>query len=96
MRPAEYKRSRLARNRKIIHRAYGGVLSALLDRSIYLVPVDLKVGQFVYVIHNGIKFSYVMLKIYEENKDEDGFLCHKKQREFIWSSHFQPSLDRFQ
>ena len=27
MRPAEYKRSRLSRNRRTINRAYGGVLS---------------------------------------------------------------------
>ncbi|PKU73871.1 60S ribosomal protein L34 [Dendrobium catenatum] len=27
LRPAEYKRSRLARNRRTVHRAYGGVLS---------------------------------------------------------------------
>ncbi|KAL8104024.1 hypothetical protein AgCh_028302 [Apium graveolens] len=57
----------------------------------YLVPGDLTVGQFVYVIRKRIKlgaekaiFIFVknllppnaamMSKIYEENKDEDGFL----------------------
>lgn len=57
----------------------------------YLVPADLTVGQFVYVIRKRIKlkpekaiFIFVnnalpntaelMTKIYEEQKDEDGFL----------------------
>ncbi|XP_056850219.1 60S ribosomal protein L34-1-like [Raphanus sativus] len=32
LRPAEYKRSRLSRNRRTVNRAYGGVLSALAVR----------------------------------------------------------------
>lgn len=32
MRPTEYKRSRLSRNRRTVNRAYGGVLSALAVR----------------------------------------------------------------
>ncbi|MBA0767289.1 hypothetical protein Gotri_016193, partial [Gossypium trilobum] len=57
----------------------------------YLVPSDLTVGQFVYVVRKRIKLSaekaiFVFVKntlpstaalmsaIYEENKDEDGFL----------------------
>ncbi|KAG6392033.1 hypothetical protein SASPL_146236 [Salvia splendens] len=57
----------------------------------YLVPADLTVGQFVYVVRKRIKLSaekaiFVFVKnilpptaammsaIYEENKDEDGFL----------------------
>ncbi|PKU63762.1 Autophagy-related protein 8f [Dendrobium catenatum] len=57
----------------------------------YLVPSDLTVGQFVYVIRKRIKLSAekaififvdnvlpptgaVMSTIYEEKKDEDGFL----------------------
>ncbi|KAL7222970.1 hypothetical protein ACSBR1_024617 [Camellia fascicularis] len=57
----------------------------------YLVPADLTVGQFVYVVRKRIKLGaekaiFVFVKnilpptiammsaIYEENKDEDGFL----------------------
>ncbi|KAF9672075.1 hypothetical protein SADUNF_Sadunf11G0003100 [Salix dunnii] len=57
----------------------------------YLVPADLTVGQFVYVVRKRIKLSpekaiFVFVKntlpptaalmsvLYEENKDEDGFL----------------------
>ncbi|XP_062077696.1 autophagy-related protein 8C isoform X1 [Humulus lupulus] len=57
----------------------------------YLVPADLTVGQFVYVVRKRIKLSaekaiFIFVKnilpptaammsaIYEENKDEDGFL----------------------
>ncbi|KAA8573593.1 hypothetical protein EYC84_005176 [Monilinia fructicola] len=57
----------------------------------YLVPSDLTVGQFVYVIRKRIKLSpekaififvdevlpptaALMSSIYEEHKDEDGFL----------------------
>ncbi|KAL9682153.1 hypothetical protein QQ045_013946 [Rhodiola kirilowii] len=57
----------------------------------YLVPADLTVGQFVYVVRKRIKLSaekaiFVFVKhilpstaammsaIYEEHKDEDGFL----------------------
>ena len=62
-----------------------------LDKKKYLVPADLTVGQFVYVIRKRIKlnaekaiFIFVnnvlpptaalMNAIYEEHKDEDGFL----------------------
>ncbi|KAK9202499.1 hypothetical protein WN944_017710 [Citrus x changshan-huyou] len=58
---------------------------------IYLVPADLTVGQFVYVIRKRIKLSAekaififvdnvlpptgaIMSTIYDEKKDEDGFL----------------------
>ncbi|KAF8391543.1 hypothetical protein HHK36_023849 [Tetracentron sinense] len=58
---------------------------------LYLVPADLTVGQFVYVVRKRIKLSaekaiFIFVKnilpptaammsaIYEENKDEDGFL----------------------
>ncbi|KAH0433267.1 hypothetical protein IEQ34_027074 [Dendrobium chrysotoxum] len=75
-----------------------------LDRSIYLVPAYLKVGQFVYVIRKRIELSAkkaififvdnVVLPIGSvlskiyEEKDKDGFLCHIQRREYIWSSHF--------
>ena len=62
-----------------------------IDKRKYLVPGDLTVGQFVYVIRKRIKlpsekaiFIFVndilpptaalMSTIYEEHKDEDGFL----------------------
>jgi GABA(A) receptor-associated protein len=62
-----------------------------IDRKKYLVPADLTVGQFVYVVRKRIKLSpekaififvknilpptaAIMSAIYEEHKDEDGFL----------------------
>ncbi|OMO91508.1 Autophagy protein Atg8 ubiquitin-like protein [Corchorus capsularis] len=62
-----------------------------IDKKKYLVPVDLTVRQFVYVVRKRIKLSpekaiFIFVKnivpptaammsaIYEENKDEDGFL----------------------
>lgn len=65
-----------------------------IDKKKYLVPADLTVGQFVYVIRRRIKlpperaiFLYVdnvlpstaalMSKVYDDYKDEDGFLYIK-------------------
>ncbi|XP_042405608.1 autophagy-related protein 8C-like [Zingiber officinale] len=62
-----------------------------IDKKKYLVPADLTVGQFVYVVRKRIKLSaekaiFIFVKnalpptaammsaIYEEHKDEDGFL----------------------
>nr|POE96854.1 autophagy-related protein 8c [Quercus suber] len=62
-----------------------------IDKKKYLVPADLTVGQFVYVVRKRIKLSpekaiFIFVKnilpptaammsaIYEENKEEDGFL----------------------
>ncbi|CAL0333929.1 unnamed protein product [Lupinus luteus] len=62
-----------------------------IDKKKFLVPADLTVGQFVYVVRKRIKLSsekaiFIFVKnilpptaammsaIYEENKDEDGFL----------------------
>ncbi|MBA0672892.1 hypothetical protein Goklo_029807, partial [Gossypium klotzschianum] len=62
-----------------------------IDKKKYLVPADLTVGQFVYVVRKRIKLSaekaiFVFVKntlpptaalmsaIYEESRDEDGFL----------------------
>jgi GABA(A) receptor-associated protein len=64
---------------------------ATIDKKKYLVPADLTVGQFVYVIRKRIKLSpekaififvdevlpptaALMSSIYEEHKDEDGYL----------------------
>ncbi|KAB1199760.1 Autophagy-related protein 8A, partial [Morella rubra] len=63
----------------------------LSDVSRYLVPADLTVGQFVYVVRKRINLSpekaiFIFVKnilpptaammsaIYDENKEEDGFL----------------------
>ncbi|CAN6276978.1 unnamed protein product, partial [Urochloa humidicola] len=62
-----------------------------IDKKKYLVPADLTVGQFVYVVRKRIKLSAekaififvkntlpptaaLMSSIYDENKDDDGFL----------------------
>ena len=62
-----------------------------IDKKKYLVPADLTVGQFMYVIRKRIKLpperaififirnvipqqASLMSTIYEEEKDEDGFL----------------------
>ncbi|KAL5073346.1 hypothetical protein RYX36_012330 [Vicia faba] len=64
---------------------------AHIGKKKYLVPVDLSVGQFVYVVRKRIKLSAekaifvfidntlppasaLMCALYEEHKDEDGFL----------------------
>ncbi|XP_057996607.1 autophagy-related protein 8C-like [Hevea brasiliensis] len=75
-----------------------------IDKKKYLVPADLTVGQFVYVIRKRIKLSaekaiFVFVKntlpptvalmsaIYEENKDEDGFLYMSYSGENTFGSH---------
>ena len=62
-----------------------------IDRMKYLVPNDLSMGQFLYIIRKRIKIeqekaiymfindkiaagSQIMMDIYENNKDKDGFL----------------------
>lgn len=62
-----------------------------IDKKKYLVPADLTVGQFVYVVRKRIRLSpekaiFIFVKnilpptaammsaIYEEHKDDDGFL----------------------
>ncbi|TVY44745.1 Autophagy-related protein [Lachnellula occidentalis] len=66
---------------------------ATIDKKKYLVPADLTVGQFVYVIRKRIKLSpekaififvdevlpptaALMSSIYEEHKDEDGYVSY--------------------
>merc|ERR1711998_656410 len=45
-----------------------------IDKKKYLVPADLTVGQFIYVINVIPPTAHLMSTIYEEQKDEDGFL----------------------
>ena len=73
----------------IVERAEKALID--LDKKKYLVPADLTVGQFVYVIRKRIKLSpekaififvnnvlpptaALMSSIYDEHKDDDGFL----------------------
>uniref|UniRef100_A0A6N2MCH5 Autophagy-related protein n=1 Tax=Salix viminalis TaxID=40686 RepID=A0A6N2MCH5_SALVM len=75
----------------IVERAEKSDVPDIDKKNRYLVPADLTVGQFVYVVRKRIKLSpekaiFIFVKnilpptaammsaIYEENKDEDGFL----------------------
>ncbi|KAG5011262.1 hypothetical protein JHK87_019777 [Glycine soja] len=75
-----------------------------LGQQVYLVPADLTVGQFVYVVRKRIKVSAekaifvfvnntlpptaaLMSSIYEENKDDDGFLYMTYSGENTFGSH---------
>uniref|UniRef100_A0A2P2K705 Autophagy-related protein n=1 Tax=Rhizophora mucronata TaxID=61149 RepID=A0A2P2K705_RHIMU len=75
-----------------------------IDKKKYLVPADLTIGQFVYVVRKRIKLGaekaiFVFVKntlpptaalmsaIYEENKDEDGFLYMTYSGENTFGSH---------
>ncbi|KAK9203503.1 hypothetical protein WN943_013758 [Citrus x changshan-huyou] len=77
---------------------------AIIADKWYLVPADLTVGQFVYVIRKRIKLSAekaififvdnvlpptgaIMSAIYEEKKDEDGFLYVTYSGENTFGSH---------
>ncbi|XP_010538990.1 PREDICTED: autophagy-related protein 8a isoform X2 [Tarenaya hassleriana] len=76
-----------------------------IDKKKYLVPADLSVGQFVYVVRKRIKLSaekaiFIFVKdtlpstgalmsaIYEEHKDEDGFLYMTYSGENTFGSSF--------
>ncbi|XP_033511877.1 autophagy-related protein 8C-like isoform X2 [Nicotiana tomentosiformis] len=78
-----------------------------IDKKKYLVPADLTVGQFVYVVRKRIKLSaekaiFIFVKnilpptaammsaIYEEHKDEDGFLYMTYSGENTFGSCFSP------
>ncbi|CAN0908527.1 Autophagy-related protein 8f [Linum grandiflorum] len=75
----------------IVEKAERSEIPNIDKKNRYLVPSDLTVGQFVYVIRKRIKLSAekaififvdnvlpptgaIMSAIYEEKKDEDGFL----------------------
>ncbi|CAL5432662.1 unnamed protein product [Camellia sinensis] len=80
-----------------------------IDKKKYLVPADLTVGQFVYVIRKRIKLSAekaififvdnvlpptgsIMSSIYDEKKDEDGFLYITYSGENTFGTRFYCSL----
>ena len=80
---------------------------ATIDKKKYLVPADLTVGQFVYVIRKRIKLSpekaififvdevlpptaALMSSIYEEHKDEDGYVSSLQLAELL----LPPKLDK--
>ncbi|XP_057986443.1 autophagy-related protein 8C-like isoform X1 [Hevea brasiliensis] len=75
-----------------------------IDKKKYLVPADLTVGQFVYVVRKRINLSAekaifvfvnntlpqtaaLMSAIYEDSKDEDGFLYMTYSGENTFGSH---------
>jgi len=77
----------------IVEKSYHSNIN-LIDKSKYLVPKDMTIGQFVYIIRKRIDmkssqalFIYINNKlpptsnlistIYNENKDDDGFLYIK-------------------
>uniref|UniRef100_A0A061RNH4 Autophagy-related protein n=1 Tax=Tetraselmis sp. GSL018 TaxID=582737 RepID=A0A061RNH4_9CHLO len=78
-----------------------------IDKKKYLVPADLTVGQFVYVIRKRIRLSpekaififvknvlpptaALMSSIYDEHKDEDGFLYITYSGENTFGAHSVP------
>ncbi|KAJ3390061.1 ubiquitin-like protein atg8 [Entophlyctis sp. JEL0112] len=80
---------------------------AVIDKKKYLVPCDLTVGQFVYVIRKRIKLSpekaififvnnvlpppsSLLSQVYQEHKDEDGFLyiTYSSEYKYVWGGHF--------
>lgn len=64
LRPAEYKRSRLSRNRRTVNRAYGGVLSggAVRERFVLVNPFPYK--QIYYIDPNPFFVLLYMRVIY--------------------------------
>ncbi|KAK8502892.1 hypothetical protein V6N12_054121 [Hibiscus sabdariffa] len=81
-----------------------------IDKKKYLVPADLTVGQFVYVIRKRIKLSAekaififvdsvlpptgaIMSTIYDEKKDEDGFLYVTYSGENTFEYQRTPAVD---
>lgn len=84
----------------------------LIDKKKYLVPSDLTVGQFVYVIRKRIKLSpekaififvknilpptaALMSSIYEDHRDDDGFLyiTYSGENTFGWEALEEVMLD---
>lgn len=85
---------------------------ATIDKKKYLVPADLTVGQFVYVIRKRIKLSpekaififvdevlpptaALMSSIYEEHKDDDGFLYITLVTHILTCVHLTNTCDLF-
>ncbi|CAI9775547.1 unnamed protein product [Fraxinus pennsylvanica] len=97
----------------IVEKAEGSDIPNI-DKKKYLVPADLTVGQFVYVIRKRIKLSAekaififvdnvlpptgaIMSSIYDEKKDEDGFLYLPVNDELVWDNGTafpEPCIDR--
>lgn len=66
LRPAEYKRSRLSRNRRTVNRPYGGVLSGSAVRERYSLGNDILLKGRVYLISRrncGILLLYLYIFI---------------------------------
>ena len=81
-----------------------------VDKRKYLIPMDLTVGQFVYVIRKRISippekaiFIFVdntlpptaalMSTVYEQHKDEDGFMCAPRRARALASAFFLKRRD---
>ena len=61
LRPTEYKRSRLARNRRTVNRAYGGVLSgsAVKERSVIFTLIS-RLLRFSFCPSDGLSFYWLV------------------------------------
>lgn len=60
LRPAEYKRSRLSRNRRTVNRAYGGVLSGGAVRERYLTVNQCSLCSCYYRVKQVRNFSVIL------------------------------------
>nr|APT43514.1 autophagy protein ATG8d [Nicotiana benthamiana] len=68
----------------IVEKAEKSDIPDIDKKKLILVPADLAVGQFVYVV------PAMMSTIYEEHKDEDGFLYMTYSGENTFGSCFSP------
>jgi len=83
-----------------------------VDKRKYLIPMDLTVGQFVYVIRKRISipsdkaiFIFVnnslpptaalMSTVYEQHKDQDGFMCASSDQTHAFASPYALTHTRF-
>ena len=89
----------------IVHKREGDASLPDIDKRKFLVPSDLTIGQFMYVIRKRIKLSpekaififvgnvlpptaAMMSSVYEQNKDDDGFLyiTYSGENTFGWEA----------